>query len=368
MMTIRILTVSAIKMFVRNKQALFFTLFMPLIIMLIFGLIGFDKVPTLKLGVVAPTPNVATRAFIDQLKKSPNVELTIASEADQRAALKKNERAAVFVIPDDLFPDGAPTGAPAGPKTVTVLENVAQIQAAKTAETIMGKILDQATLAAVKAPTLFTLKTEEVSVKQTKYIDFLLPGIVGMALMQMAVFSVAFVFADYKEKGILKRLLATPMRPIDFVIAQVNTRLLVALVQTAILITVGVVLYHSHVYGAWWLIGLIALLGGIMFLGLGFTISGLANTVESVPAIANLVVFPMLFLGGTFFPLDSMPTWLQHIVTYMPLQYLTHSLREVMANGAGIGAIAHDLYWMLGWSVVLLGLAVTTFRFEERRV
>ncbi|MFH0829051.1 MAG: ABC transporter permease [Candidatus Kerfeldbacteria bacterium] len=368
MSTIKTLTLSAMKMFVRNRQSLFFTLFMPLMIMVIFGFVGFDKVPTTKLGIVSPNPTPETTAFIDQLKQAPNMSMTFGTEQQLRDAMKKNSVAAVFVIPDNLIPAPGASSVTPATQTVTVLENVGQLQQAKTAESIMSQILDKTTIAMARAPQLFELKTEEVSVRSTKYIDFLLPGIVGMALMQMAVFSVAFVFADYKEKGILKRLLATPMKPQQFVTAQVITRLLVALAQTAILIAVGVWLLHTHVYGSIWLIALIAILGSIMFLGLGFTISGFANTVESVPAIANLIVFPMLFLGGTFFPTDGMPNWLQHIVQYLPLQYLTHGLREVMANGSGISVIAHDLYWMIGWSVVLVTLAMFTFRFEERRV
>lgn len=363
------LTTSAIKMFVRNRQSLFFTLFMPLVIMTIFGLIGFDKVPKVKIGIVASQPNAATTQFIDRLKQLPTVEPFTGTETNERAALKKNDRAAVFLFPDALLPDSSAGQRDRPPtQTVTVLENVAQAQYAKTAATILNQMLDKTALAMAGSPQFFAVKTEEVSVKSSRYIDFLLPGIVGMALMQMAVFSVAFVFADYKEKGILKRLLATPMQPQQFVTAQVITRLIVALVQSAVLIAVGILLYHSHVYGAWWLVALISILGGVMFLGLGFTISGLANTVDAVPAIANLIVFPMLFLGGTFFPIDTMPNWLQHAVQYLPLQYLTHSMREVMANGAGLSAIAHDLYWMLGWSVVLIFTATLTFRFEERRV
>lgn len=380
MNTLKTLTISTIKMYVRNKQNLFFALFMPLVIMVIFGLIGFDKVPKTKIGIVAPRPTVATQAFIDQLKKIDVLQITRGNESDLRASMKKGDLAVIMLVPNDFLPDiqgvappmkgvKPPTLPPQiAPKTMTILENVAQLQQAKTAEMMMSQILDKTTLGIVKAPTLFTMKTEQVSVKSSKYIDFLLPGIVGLSLMQMAVFGVAFVFADYKEKGVLKRLLATPMRPFQFVTAQVITRLMTALAQTAILIVVGMMLYHTHLYGAWWLVGIIAILGSIMFLGLGFTISGIATSVDSVPAIANLVVFPMMFLGGTFFPTDSMPSWLQHIVQYLPLQYLTHSLREVMANGAAIGAVKTDLFWMAGWSVILVGLAMYTFRLEEKRV
>ncbi|MEK7637130.1 MAG: ABC transporter permease [Patescibacteria group bacterium] len=380
------LTRSAIKMFVRNRQSLFFTLFMPLMIMVIFGFVGLDKTPKISLGIVVDQPTAATQQFINDLKKFEAFDVTQGSENAERVALKKGERVAVIIMPSDFFPNPADlviSPPPAGgkntaplqpsysklkPKTLVMLENVAQQQFAKTAESIIRQMLDKTTLGIVQAPTFFEVQAENVSVKSTKYIDFLVPGILGMALMQMAVFSVAFVFADYKEKGILKRLLATPMKPQQFVTAQVITRLIVALAQSAILLAVGVWLLHTHVYGSLWLVALIAIVGSVMFLGLGFTISGLANTVDSVPAIANLIVFPMLFLGGTFFPISGMPQIMQSIVTYLPLQYLTHSLREVMANGAGLNAIAHDIYWMLGWAVIMVTLAMFTFRFEERRV
>ncbi len=189
-----------------------------------------------------------------------------------------------------------------------------------------------------------------------------------MSIMQMAVFSVAFVFTDYKEKGILKRLLATPMRPYQFVTANVITRLLMALFQTFALLGVGALVFQSHVYGAWWLIMLIAFLGGVMFLGLGFTISGLSKTTDAVPAIANLIIFPMLFLSGVFFPTTTMPLWLQHVVQYLPLAHFAHGMREVVANGATITAVANDIYWVLGWAVLLTTTAIFTFGFEEKRV
>lgn len=363
--TIPTLTKAAMKMFIRNRQALFFTLFMPVIIMTIFGLIGFDKVAKINLGIVTSNPTPATTAFVDQLKQVSAFSVTTGSDGDERAALNKGDRSAVLLIPDDLIPT---PGAPVQPKTITLLSSASQQQQAQTAQSIISQILDKTTLTMSQAPEFFILKPETISTRDVRYIDFLLPGVVGLAIMQMAVFSVAFVFADYKEKGILKRLIATPMKPYQFVTAQVITRLCVAVIQTATLIALGVLIYHSHVYGSYWLVLLTSILGGIMFLGLGFTISGLAKTVESVPAIANLIVFPMLFLGGTFFPLSSMPVWLQHVVQYLPLTYFTDALRKIMTEGAGFSAITHDLLFMAGWAAVLVVLSNLTFGFEEKRV
>lgn len=365
-MTTRVLTIAAIKMLVRNKQALFFTLIMPFIFIGIFGLIGFDKPQKIDLGVVTSHPTAATTAFITSLEKMDVFHLHRGSLSAETESLKKGDRALVMVVPDALFPDPAATTPPTVQK-VRLLQNIAQAQAAGTAQAIITQIFDKTTLQISHAPTLFDLQVESINAKKVKYIDFLLPGIVAMSIMQMAVFSVAFVFTDYKEKGILKRLLATPMKPYQFVTANVITRLLMAVFQTLALLSVGILIFHSHVYGSWWLVFLLSVLGGTMFLGLGFTISGVSKTVDAVPAVANIIIFPMLFLSGIFFPTSSMPDWLQHIVSYLPLAPFAHAMREVVGNGATLSAISHDLYWMLGWAVVLVALAVISFGFEEKR-
>jgi ABC-2 type transport system permease protein len=214
---------------------------------------------------------------------------------------------------------------------------------------------------------LVTLSVDEINAHNLKYIDFLLPGLIALSVMQLAVFSVAFVFVDFKEKGILKRVLATPVKPYQFVTANIITRLLVAVVQALFFILVGVIFFKVHVIGSYLYILVTVILGALMFLGLGFTISGLSKTTESVPALANLVVFPMLFLGGTFFPIDSMPTWLQYISKVLPLTYFSTALRDIMTKGAGFKDIYINILIMLVWSLVLVTLAVMTFSFEEKR-
>jgi ABC-2 type transport system permease protein len=184
--------------------------------------------------------------------------------------------------------------------------------------------------------------------------------------MQMSVFSVSFVFTQYKEKGVLKRLLATPMKPIQFVAANAITRLMVSVVQAFIFIGAGLLLFHVHIIGSYFLILLCVVLGALMFLGLGFSISGLAKTTDSVPAIGNLVVFPMLFLGGTFFAISNMPPWLQAIAKFLPLTYFSGALRDVMTKGAGLLDIKGDLFAMVIWSIILITLATITFRFQEK--
>ncbi|HEX9503134.1 MAG TPA: ABC transporter permease [Patescibacteria group bacterium] len=359
MRTLGILTWSAIKMFVRNRQAMFFTFFFPFFLMVVLGLINFDRPTKIDVSVVLTgPPNQGTGQFVSALKNISLFTVHEGIENTERQALIDDKRAAVFIVPQDLIP---------GPAKLTIVTNAGQPQNAATAVNIISGMLDKTALQLNHASNLFTIETQEVNTHHLKYIDFLLPGLIALSVMQMSVFSVAFVFVTYKEKGILKRLLATPMRPGIFVLSNVITRLIVTLIQTGIFITLGVLAFHAHVIGSYWLLFVIALFGSIMFLGLGFTISGLASTVESVPALANLIVFPMLFLGGTFFPIDSFPTWLQHIAKYLPLTFFSDAMRQVMTKGATFSTISHDLYWMAGWAVVMIFLANIAFSFEEKR-
>lgn len=372
-------------MFYRNKQALFFTFFSPLLIMLIFGAIGLDKVQKIDVGLALSVPPTAgTAQFVEALKQVPSFTIHEGIESDLRDQIGNDKLSAVFLIPGDLIPDNpaplesvlnpgldtvpaAPAANTSETRTVTVLTNSGQAQQAGIAASIMGEVLDKTALKISGGASLFKLETQEINSNHLKYVDFLLPGLIALSLMQMSVFSTAFVFTNYKEKGILKRLIATPMRPATFVGANVITRLIVSFIQVFTFIIVGVLYLKAHVIGSYWLIALIAIVGSVMFLGLGFTISGFSKTTESVPALANLIVFPMLFLGGTFFPISSFPVWLQHIAKYLPLTYLSDSLRQVMTKAACFGDIRSDLLWMLAWSIILVGTANITFGFEEKR-
>ncbi len=347
--------------FVRSTQALFFSLFMPLVIMVILGLVGFDKPQKYDVGIVTGAPQPLTQQFVDRLSTFELLKVHTGTLADEQKALKDGDRTIVVSVPDD-FIDGAGQGS----RELTVYVNQSQPGQSQALLSILNQYLDKTSLALAHAPQYFAIREEAVDARKLKYIDFLLPGLIGMSVMQMSVFSVAFVFVQYKEKGVLKRLSATPMRPMHFVAANTLTRLVVSVVQATIFITVGVLMLKAHVIGSYPLVLLCILLGATMFLGLGFTISGIAKTVESVPALANLIVFPMLFLGGSFFSISSMPGWLQSVAKFLPLSFFTTSLREVMTKDAGFGEIKWQLLGMLAWGIVLITISTFTFSFQER--
>jgi ABC-2 type transport system permease protein len=371
----RKLTQASLKMFVRNRQALFFSFFTPLIIMFIFGFIGFDRLQTIDIGIVSTDRTPETQAFINQIKTITAFTVHEGTLSDERAQLDQGNRSLVLVIPGDILPPhhlGAAGvlpgsgGTAVGPATITAYTNAGQAAQAQAGLSILQQIIDQATFAAEGVSPIVSINQQAINVHNLRYIDFLLPGLVALSIMQMSVFSVAFVFTQFKEKGVLKRLLATPMRPYQFVIANGITRLIVALIQAGIFIGLGLILFHAQIVGSPLLLLLIIVLGAIMFLGLGFTVSGLSKTVDSVPAIANLIVFPMLFLGGVFFPITSMPNWLQNIARVLPLTYFSNGLRDVMTKGSTILETGWNIVGLLVWAIVFLILATYAFSFQEK--
>lgn len=352
---------SSARIFVRSKQALFFSLFMPLVIMVIFGMVGFDKAQQYDVGLVVDAPAPQTAAYVAQLKDFGLFKIHEGSLVDEQKALKDGDRSVVVVMPSNFI-----DAAVQSPQQLTVYVNESQPAQSQAILSILNQTLDKTSIALAGGHQYFSVIQEKVDSRNLRYIDFLLPGLIGMSVMQMSVFSVAFLFVQYKEKGVLRRLAATPMKPFQFVAANAVTRLAMSVVQTIIFIVMGVIMLDATVVGSYWLILLSVLLGALMFLGMGFTISGVAKTVESVPALANLIVFPMLFLGGTFFPISGMPSWLQSIAKFLPLSFFSTALREVMTKDAGFGAIKYDLLGMVVWGAILITAATFTFGFQER--
>ncbi len=372
------LTIAALKMFLRSRQALFFTLFMPFFIMIIFGYIGFDKPQKIDVGLVVQNPTEQTQKFIDQIKEFQTFSIHEGVLEDEKTQLAEGNRAIVLDVPSDFMDVSTKSIQPqcikapclpsinAIPKEITAYTNEGQAPQAQTVISVLSQFLDKTTLQAAKAPTLFKIDQVSVDSRNLRYIEFLLPGLIAMSVMQMAVFSVAFLFTQYKEKGVLKRLAATPMQPWQFVSANAITRLMVSVFQAAIFVGMGLILFKIHIQGSYFLLLLCVVLGALMFLGLGFTISGLAKTVDSVPVFANLIVFPMLFLGGTFFPITGMPGWLQNVAKFLPLTYLSTSMRDVMTKGSHFWDIKGDLLGMVIWAAILITLATITFSFQEK--
>ncbi|HEX7067564.1 MAG TPA: ABC transporter permease [Candidatus Limnocylindria bacterium] len=357
------LFMASVKMFVRNRLALFFSLFLPLVIMLIFGVLNFEGSTSVSLGVVDEARTDASAALVDGLGEYDYLEITEGSRDDELAALEKGDRGFVLVIPSGYRP--SPTGetglvayaSSADPSQAQVGQGL--LQQAVAGAMVGSSPGSMPNVPALRPPVTF----ESVESRDLGYIDFLVPGIVGMTVMQLGLFGVAFGFVQLKRTGALRRLFATPTSPAYFLSAQVASRVVLGYLQVAILVGIGI-WFGLQMFGSWLVLAVIIGLALLIFLAMGFGIAGWAKNEDQAAPVANLVSLPMLFLSGVFFPREAMPDVLRSITGFMPLTYVNEALRGVMNDGAALVDLGPQLLGMGVWAVISFVVAVWLFKWE----
>lgn len=356
MQTITKLTIAQILMYVRDRQSVFFAFFFPLFFMLALGyMVGGGEIDPVDLSVVADDPN-ASAVFINALEENDLTVIHEEGEAAARESLRQGDRDAIVF---------APRGTTTGNIPVRVLVNQSDPQRTATALTVLRAVLVDVEHAVRGTEPLFALQIEDVEARTLRYVDFLIPGLLAFMVMQLAIAGSGFNIVEYKRKGILKRLFVTPLRPLTFIVSLIAARLIVILAQISVLLLVAKLVFDIAIVGNIFMLYLFVILGSVLFLGLGFALGGIAKTQNAVMAIGNLFIFPQMFLAGIFFPLDSLPAWVQPIAALLPLNFVSDALRQVANEGAGFSSLGTDLLGIAVWTVVGLALAVWLFKWGE---
>ena len=352
-----ILTMS-IRAYYRNPQAIFFGLVFPLVIMIIFGLLNLGAPTKVEVGIVDNANNAASKAFIAGLQSVDAVTLhTGDSQQGELDLLNAGKRDLVAVIPAGLGGASSPA--------MTAYLNQARQEQAQVARAILDQVSAQASFKVGNITPKFAVNVQQLAGKNQTYTDFLVPGVIGMTVMQTGIFSIAFVVVRLKGAGVLRRLLATPMRKIDFLSAEVLTRLIMSVVQILLLLAVAVVVLNFHLDGGVISMIVVAALASAVFISMGFMISGVAKNEDSVPAIGNIIVLPMMFLSGVFFPTDSVPGWLRVISDRLPLTYTTDALRSIAVDGKNVFDVGGDILGLAVWLAITALAATRLFKWVD---
>ena len=354
------LTWASMKIWFRDRQAIFWTFFLPLVIMSIFGLLDFGSFSTVDLAIVDKADNEASRNLTGTIRSLGAFDISDQeTEAEKREALLEGDLNLLLIINPGF--DGSISRAD---RQVTVIYNQGRAQEAQAGQIIIQQILDEMTFANAGVEIRYTIDAQPVDSRNLRYIDFLMPGVVAMSIMQMGLFSVAFSFVQLKSRGILRRLLATPVQPASFLFAQVSTRLLVSILQTLVLIGLAVLAFDVHLAGNLGAILLLALLGGAVFVSMGFAVSGWAKNEDVAAPIANIIALPMMFLAGVFFPRDVVPEPLRTVADFLPLSYLADALRNVAVDGHTLWSQWDNVLGLTAWLAITFLVAVRSFRWE----
>ncbi|HET9457003.1 MAG TPA: ABC transporter permease [Candidatus Limnocylindrales bacterium] len=355
-----LLTVANIRSFVRDRAALFWTLAFPLIFVFLFGAIFSGGSNDRTMGFGDLDGSEASGRLRAAFAGLPNVELVEGGEAELTERMRDGELDAVIIVPAGYGETVAAGGAPA---QLTVYTDPSQSAADGATRQMVGFVLAQVNQAASGRPPAVAPSFQSVQTNDLNFISYLVPSILGMSLMQLGVFAAIPLVAD-REKLILKRLHATPLRRWQLVGSNVLMRLLIAIVQTIIIVGVGAAVFGVQVAGNWLLIGLLVLLGSLAFIALGYVIASFATSEESANGMTSVVQFPLMFLSGTFFPIEGMPDALQTVARAMPLTYLGDALRQVMVDGTPFSPLWVCFAVLAAWLVVCFGIAARFFRWQ----
>lgn len=355
------LTIASCKMYFRNRAAVFFTMFIPLAFIGVFGLLSKGGGSTLTIGLTNNSQTELSKSVVTALGDIKYFKIEEQSQQDARDKLGKGKIDLQIVIPKEF---GQTTDGKLAPSKIETFYNEGKPQTGQTANLIIGQVVSGINAKITNAPQVVSLVPSGVKTNNLGTIDFILPGILAISIMQLGIFSVAFAFVSLKSTGALRRIQATPTHPINFIIAQAITRLIIGILQVALLTGLGIWLFDFHLLGNIFEFMAVALIGTLLFLAFGFAVAGAAKDENAAAPIANLITFPMLFLSGTFFPRDAFPGWLQNVTDFFPLTYLADALRSIANEGVHLTQLGGDLLGMTVWGIIMFIVAVRVFRWE----
>jgi ABC-2 type transport system permease protein len=348
--------VANLKMNYRNRMALFWNLAFPAIFIFLFGFLFTNFDFSVDIGVAGVDVSPVAQRVTDEMEQTSGFSVTTGSQQDELAALEDGDRMVVVVFTPGATPEQL---------NATVYYDSTEPQESQIALSAVQQFLAQVNVESLGEAKPIEVSVSEVASTELRYIDFLVPGIIAMSLMNSGVIALASAFVSYREKGILRRIKATPFPLSSFITARILSQLVVAVVQTTMLLLLGMLLFDLQIDGSLISVYVVVIIGSLAFLSLGFVISSFARNQEAADALANAVVFPMLFLSGVFFPVDAAPEWLGPITKLLPLRYLVDAMRGVMVEGATLASEWFNLSVLIVTGLVCLFIATRLFRWES---
>jgi ABC-type multidrug transport system permease subunit len=343
------LTLARFREFYREPAAIFWVYGFPLILACVLGWAFRDR-PVEKIPVDirsdGPGGTRAAERVKEQLVTDERLTVTVSTEADARNRLR-TAKTDLVVVPGA---DAAAAG--------EYLYDRNRPEAALARAAVDNALLRQ------RSPDLPAAKQTEVSEPGARYIDFLIPGLLGMNLMGGGLFGVGFLVVDLRVRKLLKRFLATPMRRSDFLLSLMLSRLVFTLIEIALLLTFAYFVFDIRVRGNVLTFLAVVGIGAASFAGLGLLIACRAKTLETVSGLMNAVMMPMWLLSGVFFSYERFPEGVQPLIRLLPLTAANDALRAVMNDGGGWLAVAAPLGVLVAWGGVGFAVALWFFRWR----
>jgi len=338
----RQLFLARMREFYRQPEVVFWVFGFPILLAVGLGIAFRNKAPDeVAVGVVRGANSEATAAALAS-KDGFSTHVIEAADAENELRLGK-----VSIVVE--------TGAPGEAVTLRFDPTRPESVLART------RVDDALQRAAGRADPL-TMREELVTKPGARYIDFLIPGLLGMNIMSGGLWGIGFVIVEMRSRKLLKRLVATPMKRAHFMAASMASRMVLVIGELALLLFFGWAVFDMVTQGSWLLVTALALLGAFTFAGIGLLVASRARKIETVSGLMNLVMMPMFVTSGVFFSSDRFPDVVQPIVKALPLTALNDALRAVILEGADLPSQLGRVAILAAWGVVSFVLALRLFR------
>jgi ABC-type multidrug transport system permease subunit len=333
MSSLQELTLARLRLFFREPGAVFWTFGFPLLLTVALG-IAFRNRPPEPASVAVPTPELQAT-----LARAPGIRAQVLDESAARHALRTAKVDLVVLQ---------------GPPLTYLYDQT-------RAESRLARALADAALHPPGQPATVDRPVTEPG---SRYIDFLIPGLLGMQLMSAGMWGIGYVVVEMRTKKLLKRMVATPMSRAQFLWSFVIMRALFLLLELPVLLGFAWVAFKVGVTGSLLLLVAASLLGAFAFAGIGLLVAARAQNTQTVSGLINLVMLPMFVGSGVFFSTARFPDAVQPFLRVLPLTALNDALRAVMIDGAGVRAIAGQLGLLTATAALTFGIALRLFRWR----
>ena len=336
------LTLVRIREFMREPEAVFWTFLFPIILAFALGLAfrGGEEEPVL----VAVPASATADSLAAMLRASGRAEVDVLPEAEASNALRRGDVAIVVTVEAD---------------TVRYRYDPTR-EDSRLARLITDDVLQRAAGRSDPEQIADVLVTERGS----RYIDFLIPGLLGLNLLSTGLWGVGYTVVRMRTDRLLKRFATTPVRRSDFLLSFMIGRLVFLAVEIPVVVGFAALVFKVPVRGSLTALGLVAVLGAFSFTGMGLLIASRARTTEGVQGLMNLVSVPMWILSGVFFSASHFPDIMQPFIQALPLTAMNNALRAVMLDGATLLAIGGSIAIIMAWGAASFGVALAIFRWR----
>ena len=349
-----------VKEFYRDRSSLFWMIAFPLIFTFIFGLVfsGGDQI-TYSIGISTEEPTPVTERLIEEFEDISTFTVTTGNLEEELDALKDGNRRMVLELPAITSDD----------VRNRVTSDVKFYYSKGEGET------NRALISAVKEiftgiergitgdSPLFRLEPSPLETRELTQFDYVMPGILAMALMQLGLFGV-FQFMNLRENKVIRGLAVTPLPRDTLFESEVALRLLVAIVQTFLIVVVGRLVFGVELVGNLLLLAGLVFLGAATFVSMGYMLASFTRSLEGGRNLIQTVQFPMMFLSGIFFPIEIMPDYIRPVVRAIPLTYLGDALRQVMVGFPPQYTLRTNVLVLTGWLIFSAILAIRYWKWE----